>query len=98
MLCGLEVSTSTSLPTRPNSIAPMASSKVPSSPETNAKEGWNACDFLSGFHIWQENHHICPPTGVLEGDGRKDEDVTSKRECDIIDLTNEDSSSDDKEQ
>ena len=35
---------------------------------------------------------------VLEGDGRKDEDITSKGECDVIDLTNEDSSSDDEEQ
>ena len=34
---------------------------------------------------------------MLEGDGRKDKDVTSKRECDVIDLTNEDSSSDDEE-
>jgi len=34
---------------------------------------------------------------VLEGDGRKDEDITSKRECDVIDLTNKDSSSDDEE-
>jgi len=34
---------------------------------------------------------------VLEGDGRRDEDVTSKRECDVIDLTNKDSSSNDEE-
>jgi len=31
------------------------------------------------------------------GDGRRDKDVTSKERCDVIDLTNEDSSSDDEE-
>jgi len=75
----------------------MANSRVPSSPETNAEEGWNAHDFLSRFCIWQENCRECPLIGALEGDGRKDEDVTSKRECDVIDLTNKDSSSDDEE-
>ena len=97
MLCGLEVSTSASSPTRPSSTALTANSRAPSSPKTNAKEGWNACNFLSGFHIWQENRCICLPTDALEGDGRRDEDVTSKKECDVIDLTNEDSSSDDEE-
>ena len=97
MLCGLEVLTSKSSPTRPSSTTHMESSRVPSSPETNAEEGWNAHDFPSGFRIWQESHPVCRPTGVLKGDGRKDEDVTSKRECDVIDLTNEDSSTDDKE-
>jgi len=66
-------------------------------PKTSAEEDWNAHDFPSGFRIWQESCRVCPPTGALEGDGRKDEDVTSKRECDVIDLTNEDSSSDDEE-
>jgi len=33
----------------------------------------------------------------LAGDGRKDEDVVSKEGCDVIDLTNEGSSSDDEE-
>jgi len=34
---------------------------------------------------------------VPVGDGRKDEDITSKGECDVIDLTIEGSSDDDKE-
>ena len=51
----------------------------------------------NGFHIWRENRSGCPPTPGLAGDGRRDEDVTSKGECDVIDLTNEDSSSDDEE-
>jgi len=34
---------------------------------------------------------------MLAEDGRKDKDVTSKGECDVIDLTIEDSSSNDKE-
>ncbi len=78
-------------------IIPTVNSKALSLPKTNAEEGSNACDFPSGFCIWQENHRVCPPTGVLEGDGKRDEDVTSKRECDVIDLTNESSSSDDEE-
>ncbi len=97
MLCGLEVSMNVSSLTKPNSTTLTGSSKAPSSPETNAEEGWNVHDFLSRFHIWQENRCVCPPTGTLEGDGRRDEDVTSKRECDVIDLTNKDSSSDDEE-
>ncbi len=54
-------------------------------------------DLLSGFHIWQENPCTCPPTNMLGEDGRKDEDITSKGECDVIDLTNKNSSSNDKE-
>src|SRR6266403_933161 len=96
-LCGLELLTSASSPTKSSSIAPTGSSKAPSSPETNAEDAWNAHDFPSGFCIWQESQHVCPPIGVLKGDGRRDKDITSKRECDVIDLTNEDSSSDDKE-
>ncbi len=96
-LCSLELSMSVSSPTKPNSTALTESSKAPSSPETSVEEGWNACDFLSGFCIWQENQCICPQTDALEGDGRRDEDVTSKKECDVIDLTNEDSLSDDEE-
>jgi len=34
---------------------------------------------------------------MLKGDGRRDGDVIPKEECDVIDLTNEDSSSNDKE-
>ncbi len=54
--CVSEPSMSALSPTRPNSTALMVNSKVPSSPKTSAEEGWNACDFPSGFHIWQESH------------------------------------------
>ena len=97
MSCDLGPSTSKSSPIRLSSITPMGSSKAPSSPETSAEEGWSACDFPSGFCIWQENQHACLLVNGPAGDGRKDEDVTSKGECDVIDLTNEDSSSDDEE-
>src|SRR6266478_2532532 len=90
-------STSTSSLTRPSSTAPTANSKAPSSPETNAEDSWSARDFPSGFRIWQENHRTCLQIdGSAEG-GRRDEGVTSKWQCDVIDLTNEDSSSNDEE-
>ncbi len=98
MLCSIEISTSASSTTKPNLIAPTASSKVPSLPGTNAGVGLSACEFQTGFHIWQGSPCGCPPINALKGDGRKDEDVTSKRECDVIGLTNEDSSSNDEEQ
>ncbi len=85
------------LPTRLSSTALTGSSKAPSSPETSAEDGWSVHDFPSGFCIWQESQHVCPPTDGPAGDGRRDEDVTSKGGCDVIDLTNEDSSSDDEE-
>src|SRR6266446_2519159 len=97
MSCDSGPSTSASSPTKPSSTVPMVSSKAPSLPETNAEAGWSACDLPSGFCIWQENRSICPPAIGLAGDGRRDEGVASKRGCDVIDLTNEDSSSDDKE-
>src|SRR6266403_3743994 len=90
-------STSASWPTRPNSTAPTASSKAPSSPETTAGVVWSARVSESGFRIWRENRSACPPTPELAGDGRKDEDVATKGECNVIDLTNEDSSDDDEE-
>src|SRR6266403_5521053 len=62
MLCDSEPSTSASSPTRPNSIAPTASSKEPSSPETSAGAVWSAHVLESGFHIWRENRYECPPT------------------------------------
>src|SRR6266436_3200311 len=86
-----------SWPTRPSSIAPTASSKAPSSPETNAVADSSARVLQNGFRIWPENRSGCPPTPRLAGDGRRDEDVSSKRGCDVIDLTNEDSSSNDEE-
>src|SRR6266403_230147 len=90
MLCDSEPSTSASSPTRPNSTEPTVNSKAPSLPETNAKEGWSARDFPSGFRIWQESRHACPLTDGFTGDGRRDRDITSKERCHVIDLTNED--------
>src|SRR6266446_369565 len=90
-------STNGSWPTRPNSTAPMASSREPSSPETNAEVAWSAHVLESGFCIWRGSHSACPPTPGLAGDGRRDEDIASKGERDVIDLTNEGSSSDDEE-
>src|SRR6266436_4011027 len=94
MSCTSGPSMNASLPIRPSLIEPMANSKAPSSPKTNAKATWNVRNFPSGFHIWQGNHHVCQLTDRLKGDGRKDEGITSKGGCDVIDLTNEDSSSD----
>src|SRR6266403_3728047 len=85
-----EPSTSASWLIRPNSIALMANSKAPSSPETDVEADSNAHVLPNGFHIWRENHSACPPTSELVGDGRRDEGVASKGECDVIDLTNED--------
>src|SRR6266446_3252146 len=96
-LCDSGSSTSASSPTRRNSTAPMGSSKAPSSPKTNAEDSWSARDFPSRFRIWQENQRACLQIDEPAGDGRRDKDVTSKRQCDVIDLTNEDSSSDDEE-
>src|SRR6266403_639116 len=92
--CGSEPSTSASWPIRPSSTIHMVSSKVPSSPETNVGAGWSAHDLPNGFRIWRENHSACPPATEPAGDGRRDEGIASKRGCDVIDLTNEDSSSD----
>src|SRR6266478_295419 len=78
MLCDSEPSTSTLSPTRCNSTAPTGSSKAPSSPKTNAEDSWSARDFPSGFRIWQENQRTCLQTDGPAGDGRRDEDVTSK--------------------
>src|SRR6266436_2706000 len=97
MSCGSAPLTSASWPTRPNSTAPTASLKAPSSHATNAGAVSNARVLANGFRIWQENHSACPPTPGLAGDGRRDGDVASKGGCDVIDLTNEGSSSDDEE-
>src|SRR6266478_6182299 len=97
MLCGSEPSISVSWPIRPNLIALTASSRAPSSPETSAVADSSARVLPNRFHIWQESHSACPPMPRFVGDGRRDEDVASKRGCDVIDLTNEDSSSDEEE-
>ncbi len=98
MLCGIEISMSGLSTIKPNLTTLTVSSKVQSSPKTSAKAGSKTHDFPSRFHIWQGNPCTWPPTNTLVGDERKDKDITSKGEHDVIDLTNEDSSSDDKEQ
>src|SRR6266436_7641887 len=95
--CDSGPSTSASSPIRPSSTALTANSKAPSSPETSARVAWSAHVLPNGFHIWRESHSAWPPTSGLAGDGRTDEDVASKGGCDVIDLTNEGSSSDDEE-
>src|SRR6266481_1898584 len=97
MSCGSAPSMNASWPIRPSSTAPMASSKAPSSPATSVEAASSARVLANGFRIWQESRNTCPPTPGLAGDGRRDEDVASKRGCDVIDLTNEDGSSDDEE-
>src|SRR6266446_2604036 len=92
-----EILTNTSSTTKPSLTTSTASSRAPSLPVISVRAGWNVCNFLNGFHIWWENPCICPPTNVLMRDGRKDRDITSKGEHDVIDLTIEDSSDDDKE-
>src|SRR6266403_50249 len=82
-LCASGPSTNVSWPTRPSLIAPTVSSNTRVLPNR--------------FRIWQENRNACPPTSGLAGDGRRDEDIASKGECDVIDLTNKGSSSDDEE-
>ncbi len=98
MLCDIEISTSASSTTRPSSTAPTASSRAPSLPKTNAGVGLSVRKFQNGFHIWRGSPCRCPPINVLEEDGRKDRDVTSKGEHDVIDLTNKSSSDNDEEQ
>ncbi len=65
-------------------------------PDFSPLLGWKWRDFPSGFHIWQPQFGPCPVSKSKEG-GRKDADVHTRAGRDVIDLTNEDSSSDDKE-
>src|SRR6266404_8314531 len=88
--CDSAPSTNASWPTRPSSTVPTVSSKAPSSPATSVGADSNARALPNGFRIWQGSHSVCLPTPGLAGDGRRDEDVGSKGECDVIDLTNED--------
>src|SRR6266478_4557401 len=97
MSCDSAPLTNASWPTRPSSTALTVSSKAPSSPATNVEAASSARVLANGFRIWQGSHNACPPTSGLAGDGRRDGDVASKGGCDVIDLTNEGSSSDDEE-
>ncbi len=68
----------------------------PSPPDFSPLLSWKWHDFPSGFCIWQPQFGSWP-ISPSEECGRKDVDVHTKAGCDVIDLTNEDSSSDDKE-
>ncbi len=65
-------------------------------PDFSLLLGWRRRDFPSGFRIWQPQFGPCPAFKSEEG-GRKDVDVHTKAGRDVIDLTNEDSLSDDEE-
>src|SRR6266403_377451 len=88
--------------TKPSStIKPSLMSSTPSLPQLSHPDfnpllGWKRHDFPSRFCIWQrplENCLMPPP----KEHGRRDADVHTKEGCDVIDLTNKDSSSNDKE-
>ncbi len=74
----------------------MPRSPLPRMPDFSPLLGWKRHDFPSGFRIWQPQFGP-HPTSQFEEPGRKDVDVHTRAGCDVIDLTNEDSSDDDKE-
>jgi len=65
-------------------------------PDFSPLLGWKWRNFPNGFHIWQPQFRPRPISPFKEP-GRKDVGVLTKGGCDVIDLTNEDSSSDDEE-
>src|SRR6266478_3099778 len=87
-------STRTSSPSRPSSTSTMPPSPPPRMPDFSPLLGWRWRDFPSRFRIWQPQFgpHPAPQS---EEPGRKDTDVHTKAGRDVIDLTNEDSSSND---
>src|SRR6266403_2113758 len=68
----------------------------PKMPDFSPLLGWKWRNFPNGFHIWQPQFRPRPISPFKEP-GRKDVGVLTKGGCDVIDLTNEDSSSDDEE-
>src|SRR6266403_998801 len=88
-------STRTSSPSRPSSTSTTPPSPPPKTPNFSPLLGWKRRDFPSGFRIWQPQFgpHPAPESGEP---GRKDADIHTKAGCDVIDLTNEDSSGDDE--
>ncbi len=89
-------STRTSSPSRPSSTSTMPPSPLPRMPNFSPLLSWRWHDFPSRFRIWQPQFGP-RPTSQSEEPGRKDTDVHTRAGCDVIDLTNEDSSSDDEE-
>src|SRR6266404_2174362 len=86
----------TSSPSRPSSTSTTPPSPPPRMPDFSPLLGWKRHDFPNGFHIWQPQFRPRPPS-QCEEPGRKDADVHTRAGHDVIDLTNEDSSSDDEE-
>src|SRR6266446_6068686 len=84
---------SLSRPSLTSTTPPLLQPKIPN---FSPLLGWRRCDFPIRFHIWQPQFGPCP-TSQSEERGRKDADVHTRVGCDVIDLTNEDSSSDDEE-
>src|SRR6266403_3895546 len=95
-LCSIKISTSRYSTTKPNSnsTTPICTQPKPLVP--SVPPGWKEHDFCNRFCIWQAP---CanPPTSELTMAGRQDTDVLCKGEHDVIDLTVEDSSSNDEE-
>src|SRR6266403_1086050 len=89
-------STKTSSPSRPSSTSTTLPSLLPRMPDFSPLLGWRRRDFPSRFRIWQPQFGPCPAPQSKEP-GRKDVDVHTKAGGDVIDLTNEDSSSNDEE-
>src|SRR6266403_2909969 len=86
----------TSSPSKPSSTSTTPHSLPPRTPNFSPLLGWKWHDFPSGFRIWQPQFGP-HPTSQSEEPGIKDADVHTRVGCDVIDLTNEDSSSDDEE-
>src|SRR6266403_356870 len=88
--------TRTSSPSKPSSTSTTPLSPLPRMPDFSPLLGWKRCDFPNRFHIWQPQFGP-RPTSRSKEPGRKDTDIHTRVECDVIDLTNEDSSGDDEE-
>ncbi len=86
----------TSSPSRPSSTSTTPSLPQPKIPDFSLLLSWRWHNFPSGFHIWEPQFGPCP-TSPSEECGRKDADIHTRAGCDVIDLTNEDSSSNDEE-
>src|SRR6266404_104532 len=89
-------STRTSSPSRPSLTSTTPPSPLPRTPDFSPLLGWKRRNFPSGFCIWQPQFRP-RPTSQPEEPGRKDADIHTRAGCDVIDLTNEDSSSNDEE-
>src|SRR6266403_3862071 len=89
-------STRISSPSKPSSTSTMLPLPQPRTPNFSLLLGWKWHDFPSRFRIWQPQFRP-HPTSQSKEPGRRDMDVHTRAGCDVIDLTNEDSSSNDKE-